>query len=312
MPAAPRHDTMLRLPLLLAALLAVTPAMALDIDALWEYGDPAASEQRFRAALADARGDAALELQTQIARTYSLRQRFDDAHRLLDEITPQLAQAGTAPRVRVLLERGRSFNSAGDKPRARTLFEQAYTQAQAARLEGLAVDAAHMVAITHGGTEAALDWNRRGLALARASSDSKARSLIPAMLNNTAWDLLDMGRAAEALPWFDEALAGWRERARPMQLRIAQWSRAHVLRKLGRHADALAQLAALRAEHGDAAERDGYLHEEIGENLLASGRAADAAPAFATAARLLGADEGFARANAERLERLRRLGAGRP
>jgi tetratricopeptide (TPR) repeat protein len=309
MPAVPRHDAV-RGSLLALALLLSGVAMAADIDALWEYSDPAASEQRFRAALADARDvDERLELQTQIARSYSLRRRFDDAHRLLDELEPQLARAGAAPRVRYLLERGRSFNSAGDKARARALFEDAFGQAQTARLEGLAVDAAHMVAITHGGSDAAIEWNRRGLALARGSSDAKARSLIPALLNNTAWDLLDQGRAQDALPLFDDALAAWRERARPTQVRIAQWSRAHVLRKLGRHTDALAQLAALRAEHGDAADADGRVHEEIGENLLASGRAAEAAPAFAAAARLLGADAGFAGANTERLARMRRLGA---
>jgi tetratricopeptide (TPR) repeat protein len=300
----------MRCRLLALVLLLSGVAMAADIDTLWEYSDPAATEQRFHAALAEARDeDERLELQTQIARTYSLRRRFDDAHRLLDEVEPKLARAGAAPRVRYLLERGRTFNSAGDKPRARALFEDAFAQAQSARLEGLAVDAAHMVAITHGGNDAAIEWNRRGLALARASGDAKARALIPAMLNNTGWDLLDQGRPEEALPVFDDALAAWRERARPTQVRVAQWSRAHVLRKLGRHADALAQLAALRAEHGDAAERDGFVHEELGENLLASGRSADAARAFATAARLLGADAGFASANAERLQRMRRLGA---
>lgn len=292
----------------LLALLFAGSTMAADIEALWEYSDPAASEQRFRAALADVQGDAALELQTQVARTYSLRRRFDDAHRLLDEIEPKLARAGAAPRVRYLLERGRTFNSAGDKPHARVLFEDAFKLAQGADLQGLAVDAAHMVAITHGGSDTAVEWNRRGLALARVSSDAKARALIPAMLNNGAWGLLDQGRAAEALPWFDDALAAWRERARPAQVRIAQWSRAHVLRKLGRHADALAQLDQLRAEHGDAAERDGYVHEEQAENLLALGRAVDAAPAFASAARLLAADASFAQAHRERLERLRQLG----
>src|SRR5215470_8493249 len=78
---------------------------AADIDALWEYGDPAASETRFRTALAASQGDARLELLTQIARTYSLRRRFDESHRMLDEVEPALASAGPAPHVRYLLER---------------------------------------------------------------------------------------------------------------------------------------------------------------------------------------------------------------
>ena len=73
---------------------------AIDVDALWNYADPAASETRFRQALAGATGDDALVLRTQIARTYSLRARFDEAQRELDEIEPALAAAGVESRVR--------------------------------------------------------------------------------------------------------------------------------------------------------------------------------------------------------------------
>jgi hypothetical protein len=55
-----------------------------DIDAFWEYSDPAASEARFRHALDQASPDQRLELLTQIARTYSLRRRFAEAHAELD------------------------------------------------------------------------------------------------------------------------------------------------------------------------------------------------------------------------------------
>ena len=102
------------------------PARAASIVELWDFADPAKSEQRFREALAAASGDWRLELETQIARTYSLRSRYTEAHRLLDEIEPQLAAAGLKPRLRYLLERGRTFNSAGDKAAARPLFLQAW------------------------------------------------------------------------------------------------------------------------------------------------------------------------------------------
>jgi len=86
---------------------------------MWDFADPAKSEQRFRDALATASGDWRLELQTQMARTCSLRERYADAHRLPDGIEPQLAGAGLKPRLRYLLERGRTFHSAGDKAAAR-------------------------------------------------------------------------------------------------------------------------------------------------------------------------------------------------
>src|SRR5262245_61113497 len=98
----------------------------MDIDAFWEYSDPAASEVRFRAALVSATSDERLEMLTQIARTHSLRGQFAEAHTLLDEIKPELAQAGPRPQIRYGLERGRTHNSSGDIESARTEFLRAW------------------------------------------------------------------------------------------------------------------------------------------------------------------------------------------
>jgi len=246
----------------------------MEIDGFWEYSDPAGSESRFRAALATASGDERLELMTQVARTYSLRKRFDEAHRLLDEIEPRLGSAGARPNVRYLLERGRTFNSAGDAAKARALFVAAWEQGRAAGIEGLAVDAAHMVAITHSGTAEAIPWNERGLALARGSSDPKARALIPAMLNNSAWDLHDLGRYAEALPVFEEALREWTARGKPQQIRIARWSVARCLRSLGRFDEALDAQRALEKEYAAAGETNPDVGQEIAANMAAIARQA--------------------------------------
>ena len=245
---------------------------AMEIESFWEYSDPVGSEARFRAALATARGDERLEILTQIARTYSLRKRFDEAHRQLDELEPQLGAAGPRVRIRYLLERGRTFNSSGDAGKARALFAAAWEEARAAGIEGLAVDAAHMVAITHSGTAEAIPWNERGLALARGSSDAKARALIPAMLNNSAWDLHDLGRYAEALPLFEAALREWTARGKPQQTRIAKWSLARCLRSLGRFEEALEAQQALETEYAAAGEVNPDVLEEITANRAALGK----------------------------------------
>ena len=238
----------------------------MEIESFWEYSDPAGSEARFRTALASAQGDERLEILTQVARTYSLRKRFDEAHRLLDEIEPQLASAGPRVRVRYLLERGRTFNSSGSREKARELFVAAWEAARPSGLEGLAVDAAHMVAITHSGSVEAIPWNERGLALARGSNDAKARALIPAMLNNSAWDLHDLERYAEALPVFEEALKEWTARGRPQQIRIAKWSVARCLRSLGRFREALDIQRALEREYAAAGESNRDVLDEIAAN----------------------------------------------
>ncbi len=295
----------------LAAVLAAAagPVAAMEIDALWEYADPAASEARFRAALERARGDDRLELLTQIARTHSLRRDFARAHALLDEVEQQLATASARPRVRYLLERGRSFNSAGERDKARALFLDAWERGQAAGLDGLAVDAAHMVAITYGGSFEAVEWNRRGLAVAHASQDAKARALIPAMLNNAAWDLHDLGRYAEALPLFEEALAEWTMRKRPEQIGFAKYAVGRCLRLLNRGEEALAIQRALELEYAAAAKPSGYVFEEIAELLDARGKTDEARSYFRRAAELLGRDDWLVKNEAARLARLRAKGA---
>jgi tetratricopeptide (TPR) repeat protein len=283
-------------------------ALAADIDALWEYGDPAASEARFRAAVADARNDERLELLTQIGRTFSLRGDFGEAHRWLDEAERALATAGPKPRVRYLLERGRTFNSAGTPERARPLFVEAWELARDSRIDGLAVDAAHMVAITYSGSDAAIDWNRKGLALARSSRDPKAQALIPAMLNNSAWDLHEMGRYAQALPLFEQALVEWTARSKPAQIHFARWSVAHCLRSLGRLPEALSMQLALEREDAAQNKVDGQVLEEIAEIYDALGKQRDARSYYARAASALANDADFVRNNPARLARLREKG----
>jgi len=295
--------------LLIGAFLAGSPsARALDIDVMWEYADPAASEQRFREALSAATGDDRLELQTQIARTFSLRRRFKEAHALLDEVQQALPTAGPAPRVRYLLERGRTFNSSGDKARAKPLFVEAWQVAIASTppLDGLAVDAAHMVPIVVGGDEGA-QWTARGVALARRSTDAKARALLPALLNNHAWNLHDAQRFADALPVFREAEVAWHATGRQPQGRIATWSVARCLRSLGQFEAALKLQLDLERAWSQAGTPDGYVFEEIAELHLALGRSAAARPYFKLAADTLGNDAGFARREPARLQRLRDL-----
>jgi tetratricopeptide (TPR) repeat protein len=278
-----------------------------SIDSYWEYSDPEGSEDRFKQALESASGDYRLELLTQIARTYSLRMRYEyeEAHQLLDEIEPLLNEAGNRPNLRYLLERGRTYNSSGDKERARDLFIRAWQLGTETNEIGLAVDAAHMVAITFAGSELAIDWNLKGLEIARPSVDAKARSLIPAMLNNSAWDLHDMGRYDQALPLFEEALTEWVAREKPTQIQIAKWSVARCLRSLKRHEDALAIQRELEAEHANLGTKDGYVFEEIAENLQALDRKQEARPYFSRAYDELRKDEWLVENEGPRLESLK-------
>ena len=303
---ARRPEPRPRSTLALAALLLVTVTHATagdEIEEFWEYDNPAASEQRFRAALGSEGNDRDLELQTQIARTYSLRRRFDEAHRILDQIQPALPTSSARVRSRYLLERGRTLRSAGDKAAAESLFRQAYDVALGAGEIGLAVDAAHMLALVTP-AEAAAAWTDTGISLARSSGDAKARALLPALLNNHAWNLHDAGRFDDALPVFIEAESAWRATGKQPQGRIATWSVARCLRSLGRYHEALTLQRTLEAEWSAGGGSDGYVFEEIAEILDALGRPAEARPYYARAARELGKDPSFVRDEPAGLQRL--------
>jgi tetratricopeptide (TPR) repeat protein len=227
---------------------------------------------------------------------------------VLDEVERQLGSAGPAPRARYFLERGRTFNSAGDKRRAAELFHAAWDTATAAQLEGLAVDAAHMLAIVEPPASAA-QWTQRGLELARASTDSKARGLLPALLNNHAWNLFDERRYDEALAVFREAETAWHATGRQPQGRIATWSVARALRALGRYDEALELQTRLEREWQVAGEADGYVFEEMAENLEALGRTAEATAYFRRAEQELGKDPQFVRGEAARWTRITSMAA---
>jgi tetratricopeptide (TPR) repeat protein len=285
-----------------------TEASAMDVSPYWNFSDPAASEAALRKALATvANSDDELSLETQIARTYGLRSRFDAAHALLDRIEPRLASAGAEPRVRYLLERGRTLRSSKAPERARPLFVEAADRARTAGLDALEVDALHMIALVEPGPAEQLQWSRKALAVAAASSEPAARNWDASLANNIGMSLHDAGRYDEALASFETALAARERIGAATRVREARWMIAWALRSLRRHDDALAVLARLEAEYAAAGQPDGYVFEEIGENLLAQKKDEAARPYFAKAWALLSADTSLDRPSDERLARLQRL-----
>ena len=281
-----------------------------DFMAQWDYKDPAASALRFHALLTEASAAAdlqyELELLTQIARTHSLQRQFEQAHQLLDEIHPRLTDATPRARLRALLERGRTFNSAGDKASARTLFEQAWQQGLKSKELYLAIDAAHMVAIA-APLEEQSRWHQLAMELAERSQDKKVRGWLPSLYNNQGWTLFELGRLEEARQCQQKCLAWHEQHHNPAKAFIARWSLARLTRAQGLHEQALAELTQLQAEMVEAGEQeDGYLFEELGENALVLADPA-AAEYFARAWFLLSQDSWFRANEAERLARLKQL-----
>jgi tetratricopeptide (TPR) repeat protein len=278
-----------------------------DFDKLWNYGDPAATEVKFRELLPKATGAYRLELLTQIARTLGLRGKFAEAHAILDGVEKEMTPEMTTVRVRYLLERGRTFNSSKQQDKARPLFLEAWELGVKANHEFHAIDAAHMVAIVERG-EAGLAWNEKAVAYAEKAKDPHARGWQRSLYNNIGWTYHEMGQYEKALEAHRKFWELERAKAPDSEgTRIAKWSVAKQLRMLKRVDEALAMQRELLAEFEKLGRSDGFVNEELGECLLAQGKEAEARPQFKRAYELL-KEIGWVAEDKPRIERLKKLG----
>ncbi len=246
--------------------------MAIDLPPLWDFSQPEASERRFQAALQSATGDDALILHTQIARTYGLRKDFARARAILDSIKPRVTTAGPEARARYALELGRTHASAThpkesqtaeSRSLARASFMNALEISRGAQLDGLAIDAIHMLAFVDTALADQLKWSRAALAIVEASSQPAAKRWEASVRNNVGHALHQLGRFDEALGEFKQAVA-LRERGGDARAtRVAHWMVAWTLRAMGRLDEALDIQLRLERE-GDAAKApDRHVYEEL-------------------------------------------------
>src|SRR4051794_1881109 len=248
-----------------------------DLATLWNYDQPDQSERDFRVLLPLVQSDPAnqdyeLELLTQIARAQGLQRHFDEGHQTLDEVERRMTP-GTTAEVRYLLERGRLFRSNNPSEQARPFFERAWELGQQIGEAGYAVDAAHMLGILDAPD---LTWNLKALELAETSPDERARRWRASLYNNIGWSYHDLGEYDKALALFAKALALREEEGNSETIRIARWAVARTLRSLNRLDEALAMQRENAAQIQREGGNDGYIEEELGEVLLAMGRAHEA------------------------------------
>jgi tetratricopeptide (TPR) repeat protein len=282
-------------------------AMAADIDALWDYNQPALSEARFREALKTESGDDALELETQIARTFSLRRDFTQAHAALDAAQRRMTdKTRPAVRVRYLLERGRAFRSANEAVKAKPLFLEAWQVADKEKLTLLGIDAAHMMGIIESGDEAQR-WNERAMAAALSSNLPRAIRWRGSLANNMGHTERERGQLDAAMKHFQASLTAFQLTRSASQIRTAKWQIANVMRLQKRLDEALAMQLAIEIEAAAVNEPDGYVFEEIAEIYWLKNDAAKAKAYFAKAVETLGKEAGFADNEADRLARMKQL-----
>ena len=199
-----------------------------DLNALWDFDDPAASGARFRAAIdaAEADGDAATadEARTQLARTLGLQARFEDGDQILD--------------LRRRRPPGRGSRPGPVAPRARppAPVERRHDVRGGARsrrpgrwLGGWARTGWPSMPRTCSRSwtrrRACTTWNERALELANTSPDPDARRWRGSLWNNIGWERFEAKDLDGALAAFETALEARREQGKAKETRIAEWSR---------------------------------------------------------------------------------------
>ena len=246
--------------------------MSINVMKLWDYDKPELSEGRFRSALSTASVDDALILQTQIARTYGIRRDFSRAREILAEIEPQIENASLEARVRYQLELGRTYCSAVHPPGpqtdvarelARSAYMRAFELAQDGKLDGLAIDALHMMTMVEPSPAEQLEWNRKAIALMEVSSQGDAKNWEASLRNNYGYALYLLDRYDDALEEFELALTARERDGDPGTIRIAHWMIAWTLRALGRLDEAVEIQLRLEKEWDEAGKPDPYVFEEL-------------------------------------------------
>lgn len=276
-------------------------------DTLWDYADPAATEQKFRQTL-DTEPTLTdlsyhLQLLTQLARTYSLRRMFDESQNILDEVRSALEGEPSLEQLRYHLEQGRVYNSSADKTRARDEFEKALAISDAVGADFYTVDTLHMLAIVSKPDEA-IEWNKKAMLKAESSSDERAQGWLGSLYNNLGWSYFGKKDFPTALDIFQKGLDWQLAKGRPKQANIAKWSVARTLRAMGKVEDALDLQLQLEQENKEA---DGYNFEEIAECLVELNRKEEAKPYFARAYDALKDDLYLKTSEIQRLERLKKM-----
>lgn len=278
-----------------------------DFDTLWNYHQPAETEKKFRELLNDSDADNPyqLELQTQIARTYSLRGLFDEAHTLLNETEKLLSDTFMTAHVRYHLERGRTYNSSGNKTKAKVHFEQALNVALQLNQDTYAIDALHMLAIVASAAES-IQLNEEALLLAEKSVQATAKNWLGSLYNNLGWSYFDLQDYEKALSIFLRALQ-WREQKKSAnEIFLAKWCVARTLRALNQTDKAITIQLGLLEEMIETNKPDGYVYEELGELYLLKNEALHKMY-FGLAYKELIADTWLSKNEPKRLERMKSL-----
>jgi len=225
-----------------------------QFDDVWgQFGDPAKVEEKFLELLPQAQQlenkSIYLQISSQLALSQALLKKYNKAHATLDKVEPQLTSEYDLARVRVLMERGRVFQQAGDLAQARSYFEQSYELSAECKFDNQTVNAAHMIAIVAEKVADKILWNKRSLDIVIASEDKKTHRWLGSVWNNLGVNYFEEKQIEQAYHAFEKALECRKHEKHAPNIRFAKFRVAQSLRLLGSVDKALGILQELLLEY---------------------------------------------------------------
>ncbi len=287
-----------------------------NFDAMWDYQHPDSTEIVFTEILKGLTDSAEssydigyhAELLTQIARTQGLQRKFVQAHATLDSVKSMLNDNMKIAFMRYLLERGRVFNSSGEKEVSIPLFHKAYEFGSENNLDIYTIDAAHMMGIVEP-PEKQLEWNLKALKIAEDTSDTNCKGWLAPLYNNIGWTFHDLAEYDQALIYFQKGYERRIEIGDERGTRIAKWTVGRCLRSLGQIDEAMKLLKEIQTELEEKnLPKDGYVFEELAELYSLKGNKKLAKINFKLAYEELSKDAWISANQPERISRLKELG----
>lgn len=223
-------------------------------EVIGKLGDPALIEEKLQELSIEAKQlsnkSIYLQMLSQIALMQAVQKKFDAAHATLDQAEQLVTPEYDLAKVRILCERGRVFQQAGDIAQARIYFENSYELSVACKFDKQTINAAHMIAIVASMPAEKIAWNSTALDLAIQTHDASAQSWRGPLLNNLGANYLEVEEYEKALSVFQQAFIEFEKSPEyASNTRFARFRVAQVLRMLRRLDEALKMLHAQLQEY---------------------------------------------------------------
>ncbi len=190
-----------------------------------------------------------LQMLSQLALAQAILKKFDEAHATLDQAQAELTPEHNLAKVRILCERGRAFQQAGDIEKARIYFERSYELSAECGFDKETINVAHMIAIAAKTLADKIAWNQKALDLALSTENAAAQVWRGPIWNNLGANYLEDQQYEKSLHAFEQALAEFEKAPlQRMSTRFAKFRIAQCLRSLGKFDQALTMLQDQLAE----------------------------------------------------------------